>query len=95
MPVTIPAIMSGTMRVTSPSTALRGFSSPSLRPFAKSTTANTASAKGSGTKKVASGIETRAEPKPVRPWMKPAAKAIGASASAASAPSRAIARGAP
>jgi len=48
--------------------------------LAKSTTANTANAKGSGTKKVASGIETRAEPKPVRPWMKPARKAIGASA---------------
>jgi len=33
---------------------------------------------------------TSAEPNPVSPWMKPPAKAIGASASAAAAPSRII-----
>src|SRR5258706_5651728 len=88
----MPAIMSGTMRAISPKPALRGFSSPSRRPFAKSTIANTASAKGSGTKNVASGMVTSAEPNPVRPWINPAAKAIGARARAAAAPSRIIRR---
>src|SRR5260221_2779267 len=88
----MPAIMSGTMRAISPKTALRGFSSPSRRPFAKSTIANTASAKGSGTKNVASGMVTSAEPNPVRPWINPPAKAIGARARAAAAPSRIIRR---
>ena len=67
VPTMVPTIMSGTMRTTSALTAWRGFSEATRSALEKSCNTNTASANGSGTKWVASGMVTSAEPNPVMP----------------------------
>src|SRR5205085_9092058 len=78
-PSAVPARIIGTRRRHSARTALRGFSSPTLNAQHKSTTANNGSANASGTKCVASGMVTRAEPKPVMPKISAPKKAMSAS----------------
>src|SRR5690348_17325032 len=77
--------MPGTRRVHSERTAFLGFSSPTASAQDRSTTTKRASAIGSGTKCVASGMVTSAEPKPVMPKISAPTKAnaarIGASGS--------------
>ena len=66
-PIARPTTIIGAMRTTSAFTACRGFSRPTRRELARSTTENIASANVSGTRWVASGMVISAEPKPVMP----------------------------
>src|SRR4051812_10300843 len=77
-PSAVPARIIGTRRVHSLFTAFFGFSSPTLKAQHRSTTAKSASANLSGTKCVASGMVTSAEPNPVRPKINAPMKAITA-----------------
>src|SRR6476659_5076728 len=84
-PSAVPTTIIGTSRVHSLRTSFFGFSSPTLNAQHRSTMAKSASANLSGTRCVASGIVTSAEPKPVMPKISAPKKAIAAS-SAASIP---------
>src|SRR5260221_4739657 len=84
-PSAVPTRIIGTRRRHSSRAALRGFSSPTLNAVARSTSAKRGNANCSGTKCVASGMVTSAEPKPVRPTTSAPRKASAASSAASGA----------
>ncbi len=80
MPTTLPTIIPGRMRFHSGPCALLGSVRPMRQALVQSSTENIASANGSGTRWVASGIVSSAEPKPVTPKMKAPPNAIAVNA---------------
>jgi hypothetical protein len=80
MPSTVPATTSGSMRLTSAFTVFCGSANPMRHALVQSSKANIASANGSDTRCVASGIVTSAAPNPVIPKMIAPANAIVPSA---------------
>src|SRR2546423_1386382 len=78
-PSAVPARIIGTRRRHSARTAFLGFSSPTLKAQQRSTIAKSGSANASGTRCVASGMVTSAEPKPVMPKISAPTNAIPAS----------------
>jgi len=80
MPSTVPATTSGSMRFTSDFTVFFGSARPMRHALVQSSSANIASANGSDTRCVASGIVTSAAPNPVIPKMMAPANAMTASA---------------
>lgn len=67
VPTTMPTAISGTSRSTSDFTASPGFSVARRSELTRSCSPNTASAYGSGTKCVASGMVSIADPNPEMP----------------------------
>src|SRR5438105_3421220 len=84
-PSAVPTRIIGTRRRHSSRAALRGFSRPTLNAVERSTSAKSGSANCNGTKCVASGIVTSAEPKPVTPTTSAPMKASPASSPASGA----------
>src|SRR5258708_5930913 len=84
-PSAVPTRIIGTRRRHSSRAALRGFSRPTLNAVERSTSANSGSANCNGTKWVASGMVTSAEPKPVMPTTSAPMKASPASSAASGA----------